>query len=150
MKLEDWTSLASLGLSAMFVALLLSFYIFLIGPDGKGPQQVVEPGSLLIQLIFISVAPSLALAGTAFFLAKGSGSSIAGTVLIASGILLIVGMAAGSTMVPKIQNQYLVGLVVVAPYIFLPAGAGVVGTGAYMLLVSQRRRVQSRDLDDLR
>ena len=150
MKLEDWTSLASLGLSAMFVALLLSFYIFLIGPDGKGPQQVVEPGSLLIQLIFISVAPSLALAGTAFFLATASGSRIAGAVLIASGIILIVGMAVGSTMVSQIQNQYLVGLVAVAPYIFLPAGAGVTGTGAYMLLVSQRRRVQSRDLDDLR
>jgi hypothetical protein len=47
LKLEDWTSLASLGLAAMFVALLLSFYNFLIGPEGIGPERVVEPGSLL-------------------------------------------------------------------------------------------------------
>ena len=55
LKLEDWSSLASLGLSAMFVTLLISFYNFLIGPEGSGPERVVEPGSLLIQLIFISV-----------------------------------------------------------------------------------------------
>jgi hypothetical protein len=150
MKLEDWTSLASLGLSVMFVALLLSFYIFLIGPDGKGPERVVEPGSLLIQLIFISIAPSLALAGTAFALAKSYGSPIAGTVLIASGIILVAGMVTGATMVPKIQSQYLVGAVASVPYIFLPAGVGVAGIGGYMLVVSQRRRVHSRDLDDLR
>ena len=47
-KLEDWTSLASLGLAVMFVALLLSFYNFLIGPQGIGPERVVEPGSLLL------------------------------------------------------------------------------------------------------
>ena len=50
LKLEDWTSLASLGLAVMFVALLLSFYNFLIGPEGMGPERVVEPGSLLLQL----------------------------------------------------------------------------------------------------
>ncbi len=150
MKLEEWTSLASLGLSAMFVALLLSFYIFLIGPDGKGPERVVEPGSLLIQLISISVAPSLILAGTAFFMAKSYGSPIAGTVLIASGIIIVAGMATGTTMVPKIPSQYLVGAVASAPYIFLPIGAGVAGIGGYLLVVSQRRHIHSRDLDDLR
>jgi hypothetical protein len=150
LKLEDWTSLASLGLSAMFVALLLSFYIFLIGPQGKGPERVVEPGSLLIQLIFISVAPALALAGSAFALAKTYGSPIAGMFLIAAGIIIVAGMIIGATMVPRIQNQYIVGAVGAAPYIFMPAGAGVTGIGGYMLAVSQRRRIHSRDLDDLR
>jgi hypothetical protein len=150
LKLEDWTSLASLGLSAMFVALLLSFYIFLIGPEGKGPERVVEPGSLLVQLIFISVAPSLALAGTAFALAKTHGSPIAGMSLIAAGIIIVAGMTIGATMVPRIQSQYIVGAVGAAPYIFLPAGAGVAGIGGYMLAVSQRRHIHSRDLDDLR
>ncbi|HYY40151.1 MAG TPA: hypothetical protein VE692_02775, partial [Nitrososphaera sp.] len=111
MKLEDWTSLASLGLSAMFVVLLLSFYNFLIGPEGKGPEQVVEPGSLLIQLIFISAAPCLVLAGFAFAMAKRYGSPIGGIFLIASGIIMVAGMTIGVTMVPKVQNQYVVGAV---------------------------------------
>jgi hypothetical protein len=155
LKLEEWTSLGSLALSAMFVALLLSFYIFLIGPDGSGPERVVEPGSLLLQLIFISVAPCLVLAGVAFILAKTYGSLVGGLLLIATGIIIVVGMAIGITMVPKIQAQYVVGGVAIVPYIFMPAGAGVVGIGGYMVAVSQIRRrrtrhITSRDLDDLR
>ena len=150
LKLEDWTSLASLGLAVMFVALLLSFYNFLIGPLGTGPLRVVEPGSLLLQLIFISAAPCLILAGVAFVLAKTSGSTVGGATLITAGIIIVAGMAVGLTMVPRIPSQYIVGAVGVAPFIFMPAGAGITGIGGYMLAVSKRRRIHSRDLDDLR
>lgn len=150
LKLEDWTSLASLGLAVMFVALLLSFYNFLIGPLGTGPLRVVEPGSLLLQLIFISAAPCLILAGVAFVLAKTSGSTVGGATLITAGIIIVAGMAVGLTMVPRIPSQYIVGAVGVAPFIFMPAGAGITGLGGYMLAVSKRRRIHSRDLDDLR
>jgi hypothetical protein len=108
LKLEDWTSLGSLGLAAMFVALLLSFYNFLIGPQGTGPERVVEPGSLLVQLIFISAAPCLVLAGFAFIMAKAHGSPIGGILLITAGIIIVVGMAIGVTVVPKIPSQYIV------------------------------------------
>jgi hypothetical protein len=150
LKLEDWTSLASIGLAIMFVALLLSFYNFLIGPLGTGPLRVVEPGSLLLQLIFISAAPCLILAGVAFALAKTEGSSIGGSLLIAAGVIIVAGMAVGLTMVPRIPSQYIVGAVGVAPFIFMPAGAGITGIGGYMLAVSKRRRIHNRDLDDLR
>lgn len=149
LKLEDWTSLASLGLAVMFVALLLSFYNFIIGPQGIGPERVVEPGSLMLQLIFISAAPCLILAGVAFVLAKSSGSPVGGAILITAGIIIVAGMAFGLTMVPRIPSQYIVGAVGVAPFIFLPAGAGITGMGGYMLAVSKRRRIHSRDLDDL-
>jgi hypothetical protein len=148
--MEGWTSLASLGLAAMFVALLLSFYNFLIGPGGTGPERVVEPGSLLIQLIFISAAPCLVLAGFAFVMAKTYGSRIGGALLVAAGIIIVAGMVIGLTMVPKIPSQYIVGAVGIAPFIFIPAGAIVTGIGGYMLAASKRRRIHSRDLDDLR
>ncbi|HEU0144620.1 MAG TPA: hypothetical protein VFQ47_07525 [Nitrososphaera sp.] len=150
LQMEGWTSLASLGLAAMFVALLLSFYNFLIGPEGIGPERVVEPGSLLIQLIFISAAPCLVLAGFAFVMAKTYGSRIGGALLVAAGIMIVAGMVIGVTMVPKIPSQYIVGAVGIAPFIFIPAGAIVTGIGGYMLAVSKRRRIHSRDLDDLR
>lgn len=150
LKLEGWTSLGSLGLAAMFVTLLLSFYNFMIGPEGTGPERVVEPGSLLLQLIFISAAPCLVLAGVAFVLAKTYGSPIGGALLIVTGIIIVAGMAIGITMVPKIPSQYIVGAVGVVPFIFMPAGAGVTGIGGYMLAVSKIRRIHSRDLDDLR
>jgi hypothetical protein len=150
LKLEGWTSLGSLGLAAMFVTLLLSFYNFMIGPEGTGPERVVEPGSLLLQLIFISAAPCLILAGVAFVLAKTNGSPIGGALLIVTGVIIVAGMAIGVTMVPKIPSQYIVGAVGVVPLIFIPAGAGVTGIGGYMLAVSKIRRIHSRDLDDLR
>ena len=150
LKMEDWTSLASLGLAAMFVALLLSFYNFLIGPEGIGPERVVEPGSLLLQLIFISAAPCLVLAGFAFVMAKSYGSPIVGALLITIGVTIIVGRAVGITMIPMIPPQYIVGAVGVAPFIFMPAGAGITGLGGYTLAVSKRRHIHSKDLDDLR
>ncbi|MDQ3561744.1 MAG: hypothetical protein M3382_01950 [Thermoproteota archaeon] len=150
LQMEDWTSLASLGLAAMFVALLLSFYNFLIGPGGTGPERVIEPGSLLLQLIFISAAPCLVLAGFAFVMAKTYGSPVGGALLVAAGIMIVAGMVIGVTMVPKIPSQYIVGAVGVAPFIFMPAGAGVTGIGGYMLAISKRRRIHSRDLGDLR
>lgn len=149
MKFETWTSLASLGLSAMFVTILLSFYNFLIGPDGKGPERVVDPGALLYQEIFISAIPSLVLAGFAFFYSKTHGSKPGGLILIVAGIIMIAGMVVGTMMVPHIQRQYIVGGVDSAPYIFMVAGAGVVTVGSYLIVMSRKRYAQS-DLDDLR
>jgi hypothetical protein len=38
MNLETWTALGSFGMVIMFVTLIISFYNFLVGPDGKGPE----------------------------------------------------------------------------------------------------------------
>jgi hypothetical protein len=149
LKLEEWTSVASLGLSVMFVALLLSFYNFLIGPEGKGPERVVDPGSLILQNIFISAAPCVVLAGFVFGMAKTHGTRVGGMFLIASGIIMIAGMAAGIPMLARIPDQYVVGVVGVAPYFFMAAGAGVVAVGGYLIAASKRRHISS-DLDDLR
>lgn len=149
LKLEEWTAIASLGLSIMFVALLLSFYNFLIGPEGKGPERVVDPGSLMLQNIFISAAPSVVLAGFVFGMARTYGTRIGGMFLIASGIIMIAGMAAGIPLLARIPNQYVVGTVGVAPYFFMAAGTGVAVVGGYLIAASKRRPISS-DLDDLR
>ena len=149
MKLESWMSLASLGLSVMFVALLLSFYNFLIGPEGEGPQRVVDPGSLLLQLIFISAAPSLVLAGFVFGMSRTFGTRIGGILLLASGIVMVAGMLQGIEMLNQIDEQYLVGTMPYVPYFFMGAGAGVLAVGAFLLAISGKRARYS-NLDDLR
>lgn len=148
LKLEDWTSLASLGLSAMFVALLLSFYNFLIGPEGLGPERVVDPGSLILQIIFISAAPSVVLAGFVFGMAKTYGTRVGGMFLIASGIIMISGMAAGIPLLARIPDQYVVGVVGAVPYFFMAAGAGVAAVGGYLIAATKRKPISN--LDDLR
>jgi hypothetical protein len=37
-KLETWVALGSLGMCIMFIALILSFFNFLVGPKGNGPD----------------------------------------------------------------------------------------------------------------
>ena len=43
------------------VALLLSFYTFLVGPSGNGPNTVVDPMALMVQIVSMSGAPALVL-----------------------------------------------------------------------------------------
>jgi hypothetical protein len=149
MKLESWMSLASLGLAVMFVALLLSFYNFLIGPDGEGPSRVVEPGSLLLQIIFISGAPFLVLAGFVFGMAKTFGTRAGGSMLLGAGVIMVAGMVIGTDMLARIDEQYIVGAMAYAPYFFMAAGAGVLAVGGYLIAISGRR-ARYTNLDDLR
>lgn len=58
-KLETWVALGSLGMCIMFISLILSFFNFLVGPKGNGPDVYVDPTGVMIQMISISGAPSL-------------------------------------------------------------------------------------------
>jgi hypothetical protein len=132
----------------MFVVLIISFDNFLIGPDGKGPQTVVDPGSLVIQETSISGAPSVVLAGFVYFMGRGYNSKQAGIILIASGIVMMAGMAAVLPLIPRIPSQYVVGGVDTLPYAFIPIGAAISAVGGLLAVMSKKR--EARNLDDLR
>jgi hypothetical protein len=89
------------------------------------------------------------LAGFVFGMAKSNGVRVGGTLLIASGVLMIAGMAAGLPLLARIPSQYVIGVVGYAPYFFMAAGASVAGVGVYLVAATKRKRVSS-DLDDLR
>lgn len=141
-------ALGSVGLSAMFVALLISFYIFLIG-QGENPSRIVDPAGLLVQEVAISAAPGVVLAGVVFALSKSTGNKPAGYLLVVSGVVLIAGMVAAIGLLPQIHPQYLQGGVLVVPYVFIVAGAGVAGIGGYLAVTSKKSR-HAGNLDDLR
>jgi drug/metabolite transporter (DMT)-like permease len=133
MNLETWTALGSFGMVIMFIVLIISFYNFLVGPDGKGPERDVSPAPAAYQIISISGVPGVILAVIVFGMRKTDESRSAAIVIIVTGILLIVGMAVASTMiVPKINEQYLEGGISTIPHIFIIAGAGVGGLGGYL------------------
>ncbi|MEO9363182.1 MAG: hypothetical protein ABI348_04705 [Nitrososphaera sp.] len=149
MKLETWIALGSIGLSAMFVTILFSFYNFLIS-QGADPSNIIDPASLLVQEVSISAAPAVILAGVVFAMSRTTGNKPAGLLLIASGAIMLAGMIASSSLLPNIHRQYLEGGGVSAvPYIFMAAGAGMIGIGAYLTVVSKKSRYAG-NLDDLR
>jgi hypothetical protein len=141
--LETWVALGSLAMSAMFVALMFSFYIFLIGPEGRGPDVAADPGALLIQTISISGAPSLILAGTVLGISRGAVSRNAGLVLTITGSIMTAGMLMliGTTL-PKIDQQYYTFGISYVPIIFVIAGIGVIGCG----LTTIKKKVRPRNM----
>jgi hypothetical protein len=145
-RLETWISLGSLVMAIMFVALITSFYSFLVGPDGKGPGIYVDPQGVLIQIISISGAPSLILAGTVFgFQKKYETMHATALILIAAGIILIAGMFVAMTILPKINATYIIAGMDLILYIFIIGGIGVACFGGYLLNKSKRPRQNLED-----
>jgi hypothetical protein len=132
-NLETWISLGSLLMAIMFIALIISFYSFLVGPDGKGPGIYVDPQGVLIQIISISGVPSLILAGTVFGFQKKYETMHAALILITAGIILIVGMFIAMTILPKINATYIIAGMDLILYIFVIGGIGIACFGCYLL-----------------
>lgn len=144
-KLETWISLGSLVMAVMFIALIISFYSFLVGPDGKGPGIYVDPQGVLIQIISVSGAPSLILAGTLFGFQKKYETMHAAIILIAAGIILIAGMLIAMTILPKINATYIIAGMDLILYIFIIGGIGVACFGCYLFNKSKRPRQNLED-----
>ena len=141
--METWVALGSLAMSGMFVALMFSFYIFLVGPEGRGPDVTADPGALLIQTISISGAPSLILAGTVLGISRGPVSRNAGLVLIITGAVMMIGMLMlVSTTLPRIDQQYYNFGIDYVPFIFVIAGIGIIGCG----LTTIKKKVGPRNM----
>jgi hypothetical protein len=137
-KLETWVAFGSLAMGVMFVALMLSFSNFLIGPKGNGPDIYVDPTGVLVQLISIAGAPSLILAGIVFGLSKSYGAVHAAIILIVTGIILVVGMVIAALMlIPKIEEQFTVGGLNSIPYVFTVGGISIAVLGGYLLRKSK-------------
>jgi len=139
-KLETWLSFASLGLSGMYVALLISFYTFLIGPSGNGPNTVVEPTAVMIQLVSISGAPALIMSGIVFAMTRGSRNRPAGPILIAAGIILIVGIISLEYISPKIPERMMISSFEPVNYAFIAGGVGIVLVGIYQFIQPRNQR----------
>ena len=133
-KLETSVSLASLGLIVMFVLLLYSFISFLIGPQSQGPDIVVQPEGVLIQIVSISAAPGIILAGVTYGLIKNYGSRKIGIILCISGIVLIIGNILVQDMISKIPQILFVPGMVPLTYALLASGIGIVVIGIIVFM----------------
>lgn len=133
-KLETSVSLASLGLIVMFVLLLYSFISFLIGPQSQGPDIVVQPEGVLIQIVSISAAPGIILAGITYGLIKNYGSRKIGIILCVSGTVLIIGNILVQDMISKIPQILFVPGIVPLTYALLAAGIGIVVIGIIVFM----------------
>ena len=133
-NLETSVSLASLALIVMFALIMYSFISFLIGPQSQGPDIVVQPEGVLIQVVSISAAPGIILAGVTFALARYYGSRKIGTIICMCGIVLIIGNILVLSMIPKIPQILFVPGIMPLTYGLLAAGLGVIIMGIIVIM----------------
>ena len=140
-KLETAVSLASLGLIVMFILQLYSFIYFLIGSMSQGPDIVVQPEGVLIQVISISAAPGIILAGIAYGLVKDYGSKKIGIILCISGTILLIGIVLIQGMIPKIPEIVFVPGIIPLSFAFLAAGVGIIIIGIIAFMREGKRQL---------
>jgi hypothetical protein len=133
-NLETSVSLASLGLIVMFVLIMYSFISFLIGPQSQGPDIVVQPEGVLIQVVSISAAPGIILAGITFGLVRYYGSRKIGTIISICGIVLIIGNILVLSMIPKIPQLLFVPGIIPLTYGLIAAGIGIIILGIIVII----------------
>jgi len=140
MATETWLGILSVALFAMFAGEMISVYNFMINiPEDDGFLRAFSADSKIIQFVSIGVGPAGILAGVAFIMSKQYGSKQIGGMIIAGGIILLVGMYVCYSMLDKIEDNYITDSVRYLPILFMALSAPVMGVGAYLMKLKKRR-----------
>jgi hypothetical protein len=140
MAIEKWLGITSVALFAMFVGEMISVYNFMIIiPEDDGFLRAFEADPKIIQFISIGVAPAGILAGVAFIMSKQYGSKPIGGMIIAGGVILLVGMYVCYSMINKIEDNYITDAVRYIPILFMALSFLIMGVGAFLTKQKKRR-----------
>lgn len=129
----------------MFVLLLLSFYNFLIGSEGKGPERFVDVLGVVIKALSISGAPSIILAGISFGLSKNYGNRLSGILLSLTGIVLIIGMVVSLSLSSKVNSEFFHPILLIVPYTFILGGIAILIIGS-ILYLKTNKGIKNREI----
>lgn len=140
MALEKWLAIASVGLFAMFAGEMFSIYNFMIDvPDDFEFAQGFAADPKILQFISIGVAPAGVLAAVAFIMSRQYGSKQVGILIVGGGVILLAGMIACYSIIPKIPESFVTDAVVYVPLLFMGLSAPVMGFGFYLFRHKKRR-----------
>ena len=139
MAIEKYIAVASLGLFVMFVGEIITIYDYMSEePESRALQ--LEPNPKIFQYISIGVAPAAILAGISFTLSKGYGSKPVGTLIIAGGAILLVGMYYANLLVSNIESVYLTDSVLFTPPLFMAVSIPVMVVGGLLFRIKKRKK----------
>jgi len=131
-----YIAMAGIGLYAIFVGEIISIFHFM------SDQTFVtfEPESKILQFISIGVAPGVIMSGTSYMLARKFGSKQIGRLVIAGGIVLLVGMSYAYTMLDSIDKDYQVLTVIIIPPLFVVVSIPIIIVGALLFRIKKRSK----------
>jgi hypothetical protein len=139
MAIEKWLAIVSLGLFAMFSGEMISIYNYVIAPPENAVIDDSWFDSKIFQFISIGVAPAGILASVPFIMSKRYGSRPIGGIIIAGGVILLLGMIICYSMLERIDEKYLTDIVQMVPVLFIALSFPVIGVGAYLTKLKKVR-----------
>ena len=129
-----YIAMAGIGLYAIFVAEIISIFHFM----SEQTFETFEPASKMLQFISIGAAPAVIMSGTSYLIARKFGSKQIGWLVIAGGIVLLVGMSYAYTMLDSIDKDYQVFTVIITPPLFIVVSIPVMIVGALLFRIEKR------------
>jgi hypothetical protein len=140
MGIEKWVAVVSLALFVMFVGEMISIYIFMTDvPETFEFGLDFDATPKILQFISIGVAPAGVMAGLSYLMARRYGSKPIGYLIIAGGVVMLVGMAYVYTLVDKIEDSFLSDTVTFTPILFMVLSVPVMVVGASLLKIKKKR-----------
>ena len=131
-----YIAMAGIGLYAIFVGEIISIFHFM----SEQTYVTFEPESKILQFISIGAAPGVIMSGTSYMLARRFGSKQIGRLVIAGGIVLLVGMSYAYTMLDSIDKDYQVLTVIIIPPLFMVVSIPIIIVGALLFKIKKRSR----------
>ena len=128
-----YIAMAGIGLYAMFVGEIISIFNYM-----SKPEIAIEPASKVLQFISIGVAPGVIMSGTAYMIGRKFGSKQLGWLVIAGGIVLLVGMSYSYTMLDNIDKDHQVFTVMITPPLFMLVSIPVIVVGTLLFRLKKR------------
>ena len=128
-----YIAMAGIGLYAMFVGEIISIFSYM-----SKPEIAIEPASKVLQFISIGVAPGVIMSGASYMIARKFGSKQIGWLVIAGGIVLLVGMLYAYTMLDDIPKDYQVFTVMITPPLFILVSIPIIVVGALLFRLKKR------------
>ena len=129
-----YIAMAGIGLYAIFVGEVISIFRFM----GEQTFSTFEPASKMLQFISIGVAPGVIMSGASYMIARKFGSKQIGWLVIAGGVVLLIGMACAYTMLDSLDKDYQVFTVMITPPLFMIVSIPIIVVGALLFRIKKR------------
>ena len=137
MQYGAYIAMAGIGLYAMFVGEIISIFNFMSDPT---LTEFFEPESKILQFISIGAAPGVIMSGTSYMIARKFGSKQIGWLVIAGGIVLLVGMFYASIMLDNVDKEYHIFTVIITPPLLIVVSIPVIIVGTLLFRIKKRSK----------
>ena len=131
-----YIAMAGIGLYAIFVGEIISIFNFMI--ESSDSDFFRDPAAKILQFISIGAAPGVIMSGTAYMIGRKFGSKQLGWLVIAGGIVLLVGMTYTYTMLDSIDKDYQTFKVMITPPLFMLVSIPIMVVGALLFRLKKR------------